>query len=128
MSHANHIHSSASEPIVALPEADSLKGTINGCTISETMDETESLPEGCSSTATENIPDLVGSTPTSDGFNSQNGDDGIQRKEDDCQTMCRLVSVTTQSTLAEHEKHCFTGSCGACFKQKRYFSTFQYAL
>ncbi|XP_019175599.1 PREDICTED: helicase protein MOM1-like isoform X2 [Ipomoea nil] len=118
LSHANHIHILASEPIVALPEGDSLKGSINGCTISKTLDETESLPEGCS-TATKNLPDLIGSTPTSGGFNSQNGEHSIQRKSADRQIVCGLVCATTQSTLVKHDKHCFTWSCGVCLKQKR---------
>lgn len=88
---------------------------------------TGNLPEGCS-TATKNLPDLIGSAPTSGGFNSQNGEHSIQRKAADRQIVCGLVYMTTQSTLAEHDKHSFTGSCGVCLKRKRYFSIFQYGL
>ncbi|XP_031123219.1 helicase protein MOM1-like isoform X3 [Ipomoea triloba] len=79
---------------------------------------TGNLPEGCS-TATKNLPDLIGSAPTSGGFNSQNGEHSIQRKAADRQIVCGLVYMTTQSTLAEHDKHSFTGSCGVCLKRKR---------
>ncbi|CAH9078159.1 unnamed protein product [Cuscuta europaea] len=115
--HATDISISAQAPSACLSEADNLESSTNGSIISATLDGTEKLLEGHSGRETEKIPNLTGSTPLCE-LNSTNGEQSRKRNSDSIQTVCKLISVTAQSTFASHGKRCFPGSCDICMKQK----------